>query len=68
MDCDTVVENDIAKLYEIDIEDNYVGAVRDFDFIASNYTPERQEVYKKEILNYLTLKSFEDYFQAGVLC
>ncbi|MGO2290660.1 MAG: glycosyltransferase, partial [Lactococcus cremoris] len=38
-----------------------------FDFIASNYTPERQEVYKKEILNYLNLKSFEDYFQAGVL-
>ncbi|MDG4990377.1 DUF4422 domain-containing protein [Lactococcus lactis] len=67
IDCDTVVEKDIAKLYEIDIEDNYVGAVRDFDFIASNYTPERQEIYKKEILNYLGLKSFEDYFQAGVL-
>ncbi len=67
IDCDTVVEEDIAKLFEIDIEDNYVGAVRDFDFIASNYTPERQEVYKKEILNYLNLKSFEDYFQAGVL-
>lgn len=67
IDCDTVVENDIANLYEIDIENNYVGAVRDFDFIASNYTPERQEVYKKEILNYLNLKSFENYFQAGVL-
>ncbi|AJA56771.1 DUF4422 domain-containing protein [Lactococcus lactis] len=67
IDCDTVVEKDIAELYAIDIKDNYAGAVKDFDFIASNYSPERQKLYKKEILNYLNLRSFEDYFQAGVL-
>ncbi|SKA09220.1 Lipopolysaccharide biosynthesis protein, LPS:glycosyltransferase [Pilibacter termitis] len=67
IDSDTVVEQDLAELYEVEIGDNFVGAVRDYDFSASVCFPEKKEIYEKEILQYLNLENDLDYFQAGVL-
>lgn len=67
LDCDMVVNDDIAKLFKLDIGDNYVAATRDLDFIASCEEPERGKFYKANILKHIKIDMPENYFQAGVL-
>lgn len=56
LDCDLIVNADIVKLYEIDLEDNFIGAV-------NNYLRSNLESYVK---NKLSLRVSE-YFNSGVL-
>lgn len=56
LDCDIVVAYDVAKLYEINIRDNIVGAVN--NFLRSN-----MESYVKESLGLSAAK----YFNSGIL-
>lgn len=67
LDCDMIVNDDLAKLFKLDISDNYVAATRDLDFIAACNEPGREEFYQENILKYLNINSNEDYFQAGVI-
>ena len=60
-DCDTVFLDDVARLYEQDIEDNYLLAVQDADH--PYYIPERIEQMKTE----LKLADTSRYFNAGIL-
>ncbi len=59
MDCDTVVLTDIARLYTIDVGDNYIGAVADQAVAA---VPEFRE-YTKNALGI----DAEHYFNSGVI-
>lgn len=59
LDCDTVVLRDIAELYEIDIKDNFIGAVADQAVAA--IAPFRE--YTKYALG---IES-EKYFNSGVI-
>ncbi len=59
MDCDTVLLDDVANLYNIDIKDNYIGAVAD-QAVAS--VPEFVE-YTKKALGI----DGEKYFNSGVI-
>ncbi len=59
MDCDTVLLTDIAKLYDEDIGDNYIGAVADQAVAA---VPQFVE-YTKNALGILA----EQYFNSGVI-
>ncbi len=59
MDCDTVLLEDVAKLYNIDIGDNYIGAVADQAVAA---VPQFVE-YTKNALGILA----EKYFNSGVI-
>ncbi len=59
MDCDTVLLEDVAKLYTIDIGDNYIGAVADQAVAA---VPQFVE-YVKNALGI----SAEHYFNSGVI-
>lgn len=68
LDCDTIVCEDIAKLFHTDLKDKSIGAVRDADIISlysENNTadPEVRENLNKRI----KLQNYTDYFQAGVL-
>jgi len=68
LDCDIIVENDIAKLFNTDICRFSLGAVRDIDII-SLYPKENEadpEVHSN-IDNNIHLEDYKDYFQAGVL-
>lgn len=67
LDCDMVVNEDIAKLFKLDIGDNYVAATRDLDFIASCEEPGRGEFYEEKILKYIKIDAVENYFQAGAI-
>lgn len=60
LDCDIVVKDDISKLYNTDIGENYVGAVADEAVLA---VPEFVEYVKNKI----GIADNEQYFNSGVL-
>ena len=59
LDSDTVVLDDISKLYETDLKDNLIGAVPD----GAVGAVEPFKVYTKEVLGI----DFEKYFNAGII-
>lgn len=59
MDCDTVALADVAELYNVDVQDNYIGAVADQAVAA---VPAFME-YTKNALGILG----EKYFNSGVI-
>lgn len=68
MDCDTVVNKDVAELFNVDLEGKSLGAVKDVDII-SLYPKENltdPEVHNNIDIN-IGLEKHTDYFQAGVL-
>lgn len=65
LDCDMVVLEDVAKLYDIDLQGNIIGAVRDLDIIGQIKTNGKElEKYVEEVLG---LKNPFNYFQCGTL-
>lgn len=65
LDCDLVVLDDIAKLFNEDIGENYFGACQDADTIGLYQGAQRdKKTYTDQILK---LKDPYSYFQAGVL-
>ena len=67
MDCDMIANDDLAKLFTLDLGNNYIAATRDLDFIAACQEPGRGEFYSDNILKYIKIDSPENYFQAGVI-
>lgn len=61
LDCDTVILDDVSKMFECDLEGNLIGAVIDYD----------TERYPKSRIKYmiedLKLKNYKNYFNAGVI-
>ena len=65
LDCDMVVLEDVAKLYDINLQGNIIGAVRDIDIIGQIKSGGKQlEKYIKEKLE---LNNPLNYFQCGTL-
>lgn len=73
IDCDTIVLEDISKLFDIDLGDNVIGAV--YDYIMHHFcqvgVPSidftgglKSKVY---LQNYVGLREWDKYFQAGVI-
>lgn len=65
LDADVVVKSDLKELFEIDLGDNLVGAVRDFEGIANCYNNNYERT--KYRLNNIGIKKFENYFTSGVM-
>ena len=65
LDCDLVVNGDIAELYDTELGDNAIAAVPDIDFIGNlnMKNGERAEYVNKQ----LHMRDAYGYFQAGVL-
>jgi len=64
LDCDMICEYNIAELYDIDLMDNWVGAVKDPDMIGQVNS---DKSYNKYVTDVLHLNDPYSYFQAGVL-
>lgn len=64
LDCDIVVNEDVAELFLTDIDDYLLGAVRDIDYAGNYKANEERRQYTKDIIK---LDNAYDYFQAGVL-
>ncbi len=65
LDADLVVTTDIAELLNYDYSNYLVGAVRDYEGIATCFNNNYERT--KYRLNELGIKTFEDYFVSGVL-
>lgn len=73
IDCDTIVLDDITKLFDTDIGDNVIGAV--FDYIMHHFCQVgipsidfTGGLKSKDYLqNYVGLHDWDKYFQAGVI-
>lgn len=64
LDADMVVCHDVAELYNLDLKNMLLGAVRDPIISGSNKSP----LYNKhDDMEKLGIKNIYDYFQAGVL-
>lgn len=64
LDADMIVCHDVAELYNTDLGDALIGAVRDPIISGSNKSP----VYNKhDDMKKLGIRNIYDYFQAGVL-
>lgn len=65
LDSDIVINGDISKLYNTDLQGKLLGAIRDIDFLANlNVKHGKRMGYAKNVLK---MKNPYDYFQAGVL-
>ena len=61
LDSDIIINFDITELYNIDLGDNYLGAIQDISQQMKDYSYEK---YREKILK---IKR-EEYFNAGILC
>lgn len=65
LDCDLIVQKDVADLYEIDLKDTFLAAAHDPDFVGQcNDLGLSTRTYCENVLN---INDPCDYFQAGVL-
>ena len=65
LDCDMIIMRDIAELYDIELGNTLIGAVKDPDFMGQcNGANPATGKYCREVLK---IKSPFQYFQAGVL-
>lgn len=61
LDCDIAINESISKLYNIDIGENYVGAIPDQSVLYMS------DEFKDYVENRIGVKSFKNYFNAGIL-
>ncbi|SMF34678.1 glycosyltransferase family 8 protein [Desulfovibrio gilichinskyi] len=64
LDCDIIALQDVSVLLDIDLGDNFVGAVRDLGVVQQINTIDGWEKYFREDLK---INNLENIFQAGVL-
>ena len=65
LDADLLVKGDIAELYDVELGENLIGAVIDFDYLGIlNIQDQVRYEYSKSVL---CMEEPYDYFQAGVL-
>lgn len=67
LDCDLIVEDDIAKLFKKNIDNNYAGAVRDIGMILYKYNPAISCLPDNYFEDILQGVDPEQYFNSGVL-
>ena len=65
LDCDMVADQDVAELYDMDLQGAVIGAAKDID--VAGQLNLNQNDWKKYATEILKLDSPYDYFQAGVL-
>ena len=64
LDCDLIVNTDIAHLFQLDLDNNFFAAVQDIGLIYDAPSAGFSKTYLKETLK---INSAEEYFNSGVL-
>lgn len=64
LDCDIIIQKDLKYLFDIDIEENYLGAT--LDIIAQENSFEHKQAHRY-LIDYLKMQNVENYFNSGVL-
>ncbi len=66
LDCDMVVDDDVAKLFSADLTGCYAGAVRDLDFISSAHQDVLERLHE-DSMGALDFDNWYEYFNAGLM-
>lgn len=66
LDCDLILERDLDELWEIDLGQNLMAAIRDIGLLLHRYTKGKIELTEK-YFNTLQGINLNDYFNSGVL-
>ena len=70
LDCDVIINSDIAELYNCDMGNNFIAAAVDTVMAGLDNSPEK-DAYRKEQLEYnineLGVKEVFKYFNAGII-
>ena len=65
LDSDMIVEGDVSEIFNVDMGDNLVAAVKDIDFLGNlNFQDNERIMYNKRVLH---MEDPYSYFQAGTL-
>ncbi len=64
IDCDTIVQGDVAELFDIELGDNYLAAVKDFNTILNYRYYPNVKIYFDQCLHFTNVAN---YFNSGVL-
>ena len=64
LDCDTIINNDIALLYQQNIDNSYLGCIKDQGLL---YQGAKNKIDKKYFERVLNLSKYTNYFNAGVI-
>ena len=67
LDCDLVINCDIANLYNINLKNKIVACVQDIQILSWNYKKQISKQDKKYYLEILRLNEIDNYFNAGVM-
>ncbi|MBQ8451293.1 MAG: glycosyltransferase family 8 protein [Clostridia bacterium] len=65
LDADLIVEDDVAKLFQVDLSNNLIGAIRDYEGIAACYSHNFERT--KYRINEIGITNFDNYFASGVM-
>ena len=64
IDTDTIVLKDLKELYDVDLEDKFIAAVKDIEI---RKLVKDDKKFKQYTIEELGMQSEEDYFNAGIL-
>lgn len=64
LDCDTIIQSDIAELFDDDISEYYLAASRDYNSIVNIMYYPKVNYYFKSVIK---IKNMDMYFNSGVL-
>ncbi len=64
LDCDTLIQSDVAELYDTELENNYLAAVKDFNTIVNFKHNDKVKYYYEQVLKY---GNMDNYFNSGML-
>jgi len=64
LDCDVILQKDVAELYKIELKDYYLAAVKDLDYIGQFKINKKRRKYVTDVLS---MRDGLKYFQTGVL-
>lgn len=68
LDCDIICNADVANMYDIDLENNYVGACKDSGMACwTNALPPHTSFWYDYLKNTVKLENPRDYFCAGIM-
>lgn len=64
IDCDTIIQADVSELYDIDVNDYFLGVIKDFNIIVNyTYLPNVKSYFD----DFIHIPDINSYFNSGVL-
>lgn len=67
LDCDTIVMHDVSEMYKVDLNNHYIGAVKDYGMSTIASKKDRDKNFFDFYNNFCGIYDFKSFFNAGIL-